>query len=633
MVRSGSWGGVNESDEDERRAVLQVQNMTYTQIDVANGPDAMARERPLSPMRIPELCEEESLRRKLAFFFMNPIEKFLARRQTPWKLFLQFVKVILVTTQLMIFGNFRFAHTNFYSNTQISFEHLFFKDWDSVREVMAYPPATGAYALYKKQSFYDLFDYAAKTFLHLEDLTVNPINKTSNLGFCVYATKGTGPTKEYLTMLPKTCIEIPDANLTHFKSSEYLPKVGFDIPWYTLHTMHINFTVRAKTFRELGYAVNAECFVFKIFIEFSNSDHDGQIPIALTMQPERVRCNHPEIEDNSTDIRIIVLNYVVIAVSGVSLILCMRALMRAQSLRVETQRFFRAKFKSDLTFEEHFEFLNLWYVVICINDVLIIVGSTIVLMIETKKSTADLWDFCCVFLGTGDLLVWIGMLRYLGFFRAYNALILTLKGSLPNVARFAICTAFVYAGYTFCGWLVFAPYHFKFTTLSSTSETLFSLVNGDDMFATFSMLSAKDGLVHTFSRIYLYTFVMLFIYVVLSLFIAIIMDTYEKIKSYYEDGFPQNRVDKFYKSRVYDPYSNDFYDGSGAGLCYLIYSWTMTRVYGRRWRGYDRMAEDSRRTAYRERPSRADRPSVGQVDAAGDNVVTATPPTNVEIVS
>ena len=79
----------------------------------------------------------------------------------------------------------------------------------------------------------------------------------------------------------------------------------------------------------------------------------------------------------------------------------------------------------------------------CINDVLIIVGSTIVLMIDTKKltvaadkkSTADLWDFCCVFLGTGDLLVWIGMLRYIGFFRSYNALILTLKGSLPNIGR------------------------------------------------------------------------------------------------------------------------------------------------------------------------------------------------------
>ena len=85
---------------------------------------------------------------------MNPIEKFVARRQTPWKLFLQFVKVILVTTQLMIFGNFRYAHTNFYDDSHIAFEHLFFRDWDSVREVIAYPPATGAYAIYKKDSFY-----------------------------------------------------------------------------------------------------------------------------------------------------------------------------------------------------------------------------------------------------------------------------------------------------------------------------------------------------------------------------------------------------------------------------------------------------------------------------------------------
>ena len=68
-------------------------------------------------------------------------------------------------------------------------------------------------------------------------------------------------------------------------------------------------------------------------------------------------------------------------------------------------------------------------------------------MIETKRSTADLWDFCCVFLGTGDLLVWIGMLRYLGFFRAYNALILTLKGSLPNVARYALTSMIWFSGF------------------------------------------------------------------------------------------------------------------------------------------------------------------------------------------
>ena len=83
-------------------------------------------------------------------------------------------------------------------------------------------------------------------------------------------------------------------------------------------------------------------------------------PSLSYLQPERVRCNHPEIEDNSTDVRIIVLNYVVIAICAFSLVLCLRALMRAQLLRVETQHFFKVKYHSDLTFEEHFEFLNLW---------------------------------------------------------------------------------------------------------------------------------------------------------------------------------------------------------------------------------------------------------------------------------
>ena len=84
----------------------------------------------------------------------------------------------------------------------------------------------------------------------------------------------------------------------------------------------------------------------------------------------------------------------------------------------------------------HFEILNMnnkrenifRYVLICINDLLLITGSVITEMLETRKTTGDLWDFCSIFLGTGNLLVWIGMLRYLGFFATYNALILTLKG-------------------------------------------------------------------------------------------------------------------------------------------------------------------------------------------------------------
>ena len=73
-----------------------------------------------------------------------------------------------------------------------------------------------------------------------------------------------------------------------------------------------------------------------------------------------------------------------------------------------------------------------------------------------------------------------------------------------------------------------------------TSECLFALINGDDMFATFAGMSSKSVLLWWFCRIYLYTFISLFIYVVLSLFVALIMDAYETVKLYYSEGFPRS---------------------------------------------------------------------------------------------
>ena len=128
---------------------------------------------------------EEGLRRKCAFAFMDPIQKFIARRQTPWKLMLQFAKIILITAQLLVFGQFRYAHTNYYRNNHISFEHLFLKDWDATREINAYPPATGKYALYQKDTFYSLFNYAAQTFSTIENKTVVSTFRNSSLQFCI----------------------------------------------------------------------------------------------------------------------------------------------------------------------------------------------------------------------------------------------------------------------------------------------------------------------------------------------------------------------------------------------------------------------------------------------------------------
>jgi len=46
--------------------------------------------------------EADVLRRRLKYYFMNPCQKFYAKRKVPWKLILQLVKVILVTVQVSL---------------------------------------------------------------------------------------------------------------------------------------------------------------------------------------------------------------------------------------------------------------------------------------------------------------------------------------------------------------------------------------------------------------------------------------------------------------------------------------------------------------------------------------------------
>lgn len=104
----------------------------------------------------------------------------------------------------------------------------------------------------------------------------------------------------------------------------------------------------------------------------------------------------------------------------------------------------------------------------------------------------------------------------------------------------------------------------QFRSLSLVSECLFSLINGDDMFVTFSGMQESSMLVWVFSQVsltlksgtnmsnatefrsiiycfflqvYLYTFISLFIYMVLSLFIALITGAYETIKVRVRDEF------------------------------------------------------------------------------------------------
>ncbi|XP_062553149.1 mucolipin-3-like [Armigeres subalbatus] len=500
---------------------------------------------------------EGRLRRKLQFFFMNPIEKWQAKRRFPYKFVVQVIKIILVTLQLCLFAHSRYMHVNYTWDNTITFSHMFLKGWDITMEVSTYPPETGPLSVYVIDDFFQTIDYAIDGYANLEEAIgpysyPNEDNTMAPMQFCLYRYKdGTifGFNESYFfnPEIDTLCLDL-DSNVTTIGSRKYLHQKDIHINFSALVKAELRFAIKTVNFKAAGPITAPDCYQFDILIFFNNQDHDGQMTLSLEAEPKRLIC-HGDVEfiKNSKieDALRSALNILVILICAVSFALCARAIYRAQLLRMITYDYFLQVYRKKLALEDKMEFVNMWYIMIVLNDVLLIIGSALKEQIEQKHFIADDWNLCSLLLGIGNLLVWFGVLRYLGFFKTYNVVILTLKKAAPKILRFLLCALLIYAGFTFCGWLVLGPYHIKFRSLSTTSECLFALINGDDMFATFTIMSEKSIMLWWFCRIYLYAFTSLYIYVVLSLFISVIMDAYDTIKKYYKEGFPQSDLRKF----------------------------------------------------------------------------------------
>lgn len=147
-----------------------------------------------------------------------------------------------------------------------------------------------------------------------------------------------------------------------------------------------------------------------------------------------------------------------------------------------TTDFFNSVLHRRMEMTDVLKFMNLWYISIVINDALIVAGTMSKISIEFRDFDNGLFTLTGIFLGLGALLVYFGLLRYLGFFSQYNVrlvfrarmkllsfkvLILTLKRSAPSIGRFMVCTLILYAGFLFAGWVIIGPYSIKVRLLAS----------------------------------------------------------------------------------------------------------------------------------------------------------------------
>lgn len=507
---------------------------------------------------------EDCLQRRLKFHFLDPIDKWHARRRCPWKLIVQLVKLIVVSIQLVQFVNSRNMHANFVAGNTISFEHLFLSKWDASRETASYPPSTGSYALYEIDEFYKHLDFAVNQYHDIKKIAIgsytfgSPTGHMIPLNFCKTCYENGKLWEDNTSYVFNSkqvtdCIKIAPIEYINesfpFSSKQYFAKNNFTLNFDSLVSAELQLFIKAVHLKSQAPYATPDCYEFVVRISYDNTAHSGQLLVDLSMTPKRQDCINGKIEYKANEriktTMVLVLNILAILLCIISAVLCMRSIIQTNKLKNEANEHFKKRFGKELSASDKYEFLNLWYVMILINDGLIITGTVIRVEIDYKRS--DSYDGCSMMLATGNLLLWLGLLRYFKFFPKYNIIILTLKRAVPNVLRFLLCGLLMYCGFMACGWAVLGPYHKKFANLAVTSECLFSLINGDDMFATFSaMTSARSSIMLAiYTRIYLYVFISLFIYVVLSLVLAIILDSYETIKEYYEHGWPKSDLSDF----------------------------------------------------------------------------------------
>uniref|UniRef100_A0A8D0HLR0 Mucolipin TRP cation channel 2 n=1 Tax=Sphenodon punctatus TaxID=8508 RepID=A0A8D0HLR0_SPHPU len=495
---------------------------------------------------------EASLREDLKFYFMNPCEKYRARRQIPWKLCLQILKIVMVTTQLILFGLSNQLVVSFKEENTVAFKHLFLKGYSGLDE------DDYSCSVYTQQDVYDSIYFAINQYRQLKNISLGTLgyeqdeDDLAGLKICKQQyKKGTMlPSNDTLNIdstIETECIRLDAQVLANTKTSDLKNSSFFNLEFYRLIEVEIAFKLKGIDLQTIHARELPDCYEFENTITFNNRAHSGKVKIYFDTDADIQECKDWNISGSiqKNTQYILVFDGFVIVSCIASLILCTRSIILAQKLQKRFFNFFLEKYKRRVCHADRLEFINGWYVLVIISDMMTIIGSILKMEIKAKNLTS--YDVCSILLGTSTLFVWVGVIRYLGYFQTYNVLILTMQASLPKVLRFLCCAGMIYLGYTFCGWIVLGPYHEKFEDLNTVAECLFSLVNGDDMFSTFAQIQQKSTLVWLFSRLYLYSFISLFIYMILSLFIALITDSYDTIKKYQQNGFPVTDLHEFMK--------------------------------------------------------------------------------------
>uniref|UniRef100_A0A4W4E908 Mucolipin extracytosolic domain-containing protein n=1 Tax=Electrophorus electricus TaxID=8005 RepID=A0A4W4E908_ELEEL len=269
---------------------------------------------------------EETLRDDLRYYFMSPCEKYKSRRQIPWKLMVQILKIVMITTQLVLFGLNNQLVVSYKEENLMAFKNLFLKGYSGTDD------DDYSVAVFTKKSVYDNIYY-------ISQLSVGPISYAEDNGeplplvICkeYYRRGSVEPSDEYYDIDAHTetvCLTLDPKFATTWKTDN---ASFFELDFYRLITIEISFSLKGINLQTVRSYELPDCYTFVVTVTFDNQCHSGKVKIILAIDAVSSACKNWKISGTAQKNThyLLVFDGFVIFVCLTSAVLCIRSIFLA----------------------------------------------------------------------------------------------------------------------------------------------------------------------------------------------------------------------------------------------------------------------------------------------------------------
>ncbi|XP_053401141.1 mucolipin-3-like isoform X3 [Mercenaria mercenaria] len=479
------------------------------------------------------------------------------------------VKICYLTHVTFQIGHCRERVSSIIEDGYIALHHTLLQNWDASYETLPYPPSIGKFAVYNTDDLRKRINYAVENVYNAESEATGYFRKLPGDDITIYVVCFDlidDPEKQTLKNIHTNVRRSfkPDLGLSKHEKEDgntlYSYNVTVDLNNNNMSSvldraLELRIAFSIHSLRVDRFNNDLRCLHIYGNVSFNDEDHNGQVNVNLFTDTLPIRCtkmnysltDSPQCRDyhGKVALGVEILAYVAICgdcvmfVGGIIALIITYAYMRKHYKSIYGE----AGGRKNLPWCEYFGNVQWWHIPSITGDVFTLLGVRWIIdklgdENDLENQPLNQWDKHVVYIGSGCLLTWFSLLRFIKINHKFTLLFKTIQRSAVDVIFFLACVIIIFVGFWSCAYIVLGPYHVKFQSLSTTAESLFAMINGDEIFASFALLQkayvGDINRVWLFSRIIIYGYVTIFTVLAFNLLIALFNSAYEVVKNSYE---------------------------------------------------------------------------------------------------